>query len=142
MSTGESQIRRRIDSWAQALRAKDLERVLAHYSPDALAFDLDPPLQHRRDALRHSLAQWFPTFAGPIGYEIRDLAITAGDDVAFAHSLNHITGRRTDGTSTDVWVRATACFRRIGAEWMIAHEHASVPFYMDGSFRAAVDLQP
>jgi hypothetical protein len=24
----------------------------------------------------------------------------------------------------------------------IAHEHESVPFYMDGSFKAAVDLTP
>jgi ketosteroid isomerase-like protein len=26
--------------------------------------------------------------------------------------------------------------------WKIAHEHTSVPFYMDGSFRAAIDLKP
>jgi len=25
---------------------------------------------------------------------------------------------------------------------MVAHEHVSVPFYMDGSNRAAVDLRP
>ena len=24
----------------------------------------------------------------------------------------------------------------------IVHEHESVPFYMDGSFRAAIDLKP
>lgn len=38
--------------------------------------------------------------------------------------------------------RVTLCLRRVGSAWMIVHEHESVPFYMDGSFRAAVDLQP
>jgi PhnB protein len=26
--------------------------------------------------------------------------------------------------------------------WKIVHEHSSTPFYMDGSYRAAVDLKP
>jgi uncharacterized protein (TIGR02246 family) len=138
----QAQIRARIESWTKALRAKDLEGVLSHYAPEVLSFDLAPPLQHRRDAMRKGLAEWFPTFAGPIGYEIRDLAITTGDGVAFSHSLNRLTGKRTNGEATDVWVRSTVCFRKIDGAWMVVHEHASVPFYMDGSLRAAVDLAP
>ncbi|MGH7804122.1 MAG: nuclear transport factor 2 family protein [Candidatus Binatia bacterium] len=51
-------------------------------------------------------------------------------------------GARTDGTKTDIWVRATVGFEKIDGAWMIVHEHVSVPFYMDGSFKAAVDLTP
>lgn len=131
-----------IEGWTKAIRAKDVEGVMSAYVPEALAFDLAPPLQQRADAYRAGLEEWFPTFEGPIGYETRNLSIAAGDDVAFGHSLNRITGKRTDGESTDVWVRATYCFRKVAGEWKIAHEHVSVPFYMDGSFRAAVDLQP
>ena len=138
----EAEIRRRIESWAHALRAKDVRGVVSHYAPDVVAFDLAPPLQHRSEALRKGLEEWFPTFVGPIGYDIRELAITAGDEVAFSHSLNRITGRRTSGETTDVWVRATVCFRKVDGTWMVVHEHASVPFYMDGSYRAAVDLTP
>jgi uncharacterized protein (TIGR02246 family) len=138
----EADIRRRIESWARALRAKDLDGVMAHYAPDVLAFDLAPPLQHRGDAVRRGLAEWFPTFEGPIGYEIRELAVTAAGDVAFTHSLNRITGKRTDGENTNVWVRSTVCFRRIDGAWMVVHEHASVPFHMDGTYRAAVELTP
>ena len=141
-SSDEAQIRRRIEDWAKALRAKDLEGVMSHYAPDFLAFDLAPPLQHRRDAVAKGLAEWFATWDGPIGYQIRDLAVTARDEVAFSHSLNRLTGKRTSGETTDVWLRTTVCFRKIAGEWMVVHEHSSVPFYMDGSFRAAVDLQP
>jgi len=39
-------------------------------------------------------------------------------------------------------VRATVCYRKTDGKWMVAHEHVSVPFCMDGSNRAAVDLKP
>jgi PhnB protein len=139
----EPRVRARIESWAAALRAKDVGGVLSHYTPDALSFDLAPPLQHAGvAALRKGFEWWFPTWVGPIGYEIRDLHVVAGDHVAFAHALARIHGPRTDGDDTDVWVRATICLRRFDGEWRVVHEHSSVPFYMDGSLRAAVDLKP
>jgi SnoaL-like domain len=45
-------------------------------------------------------------------------------------------------TIDETKIRQTLSFRKIDGEWKIAHEHASVPFYMDGSFRAAIDLKP
>ena len=38
--------------------------------------------------------------------------------------------------------RVTIVLRRIGGAWKITHQHTSVPFRMDGSFKAAVDLTP
>ena len=139
----EARIRRFIDTWAEAIRAKDVDAVMSHFAADIVTFDLAPPLQSTgADALRQSLEAWFPTFRGPVGYEVHDLSITTGDDVAFCRSLNRISGTRTDGEETDVWVRATVGLRRIDGRWQVTHEHSSVPFYMDGSYRAAVDLEP
>ena len=36
----------------------------------------------------------------------------------------------------------TLLSRKIRGDWRIVHQHESVPFYMDGSYRAAVDLKP
>ena len=138
----EAEIRECIQGWAKALRAKDVDGLMSHYTPDILAFDLAPPLQHAGTAYRKGFEEWFRSFRGPIGIEIRDLDITAGEDVAFTHSLNHISGARTSGEETDVWVRVTVCFRKVGGKWLASHEHVSVPFYMDGSDKAAVDLRP
>jgi len=139
----EAVIRGLIEQRAQAVRAKDVDAVMSHYAPDLVSFDLAPPLELRGPAAnRRSWADWFPTFRGPVGYEIRELSVTTGDDVAFCHSLNRISGARTDGTSTDVWVRATVCYRRIDGKWLITHEHTSVPFYMEPPFKAAIDLEP
>jgi ketosteroid isomerase-like protein len=82
-------------------------------TPGILVFDLAPPLQYAgKDAYRKNFEEWFASFQGSIGYAIRSLTISAGADVAFAHSLNHISGTRTDSEKTDVWVRATETTHR------------------------------
>ncbi len=141
-ATDEAQIRQRIESWTTALRDKDLEGLMSHYTRDILVFDLAPPLQYKGAvAYRKNWADWFPSFQGPVGYEIRDLSITTGGEVAFCRSLNRITGRRTSGESSDVWVRATVGFRKIDGKWMIIHEHFSVPINME-TFEGELDLKP
>jgi PhnB protein len=137
----EAKIRALIDDWARAMRAKDAEVVMAHYAPEAVVFDLAPPLIST-GADADGLQAWFSTWQGTIGYEMCDLNVLAGDDVAFCHSLNRLSGTKAAGEEVDIWFRQTVCFRRIRGEWRIAHQHESVPFYMDGSYRAAVDLAP
>jgi PhnB protein len=139
--TDEAQIHRVIDDWARALRNKDADGVVSHYAPDLVHFSLAPPLLSAVSNAK-GLNEWFATWQGPIGYEIRDLSVAIGDDVAFSHSLNRMHGTKTEGSKGDLWFRHTLCFRKIHGEWKIAHEHESVPFYMDGSFKAAVDLKP
>ena len=118
----EAHIRERIDSWVKALRAKDLDGLMSHYAQDILVFDLAPPLQYEGAvAYRKNWADWFPSFQGPVGYEVRNLSITAGGDVAFSRSLNRITGTRTSGENSDVWLRATVGFRKTGGKWMVIH---------------------
>jgi PhnB protein len=140
-ATAEAQIRALIDDWAKAMRAKDIDAVMSHYAADSVTFDLAPPLISTSANVK-GLEAWFSNWQGPLGYEVRDLNIRAGGDVAFCHSLNRLSGTSTDGEKVEVWFRLTLGFRKIGGEWRIAHQHESVPFYMDGSYRAAVDLEP
>jgi PhnB protein len=122
------------------MRAKDADGVMSHYAADRVTFDLARPLiSSGADA--NGLQAWFSTWQGLIGYEIRNLNITAGADTVFCHSLNRLSGTTTDGEKEDVWFRQTLCLRKIRADWRIAHQHESVPFYMDDSYRAAVDLE-
>ena len=139
----EAMIRALLDEQVRAIRAKDVEGSAAAYAPDVLLFDVVGPLQARgADALRSRLAEWFSGFAGAIGYELRDLAVTPSDGVAFAHSLNGVSATMRDGRKLDMWWRSTLGWRRIEGAWRVTHAHASVPFHMDGSYRAAVDLEP
>ena len=65
-----------------------------------------------------------------------------GGDVAFSCSLNRLGGKLHSGDEFEIWVRVTMGFRKVNGAWKIAHAHTSVPFYMDGSFKAATDLNP
>lgn len=116
--------------------------VLATFAPGARTYDLAPPLQQDPDGRRQALAAWFPGFSA-IGYEIgKDLDIVVGGDVAFCRSLNRLGGKLHSGDEFEIWVRVTMGLRKVNGAWKIAHAHTSVPFYMDGSFKAATDLNP
>jgi PhnB protein len=142
-ANAKDEVRALLESWAAALRAKDAAAVTANYTPDVVAFDLDPPLQHSGAGnLRKGFDEWFKTWRGAIGYEITALDIATSGDLAVSRSLNCLSGERTDGSKSDVWFRVTVACRKIGGAWKVFHQHASVPFYMDGSDRAAIDLKP
>src|SRR5688572_23762146 len=84
----EAQIRKIIDRWAEAVRAKDVNGAMANYAPDVLTFDVRNPLQSiGSDEARKQTEEWFASVQGSIGYEIGELRITTGDEVAFCHSL-------------------------------------------------------
>lgn len=138
----ETRIRAVLEGHARALHERNAARAVSHYAPDAVLFDVAPPLRQQRRDLGALLDEWFATWKGPVGYEGRDLRIVVGAGVAFSTSLQRLHGERTDGERTDVWLRATYGFRKDGGDWVIAAEHLSVPFYMDGSERAATDLTP
>ncbi len=73
---------------------------------------LAPPLQYTRGHPfgKKALAVWFCSFRGPIEYENHDFNITAGNDVAFCHSLNRMIATTTKGSKVDLWFRQTLCF--------------------------------
>ncbi len=62
--------------------------------------------------------------------------------MGWSRSLNRLHGTLKGGRSVDMWMRSTLAFRKVDGAWKIAHGHSSVPFLMDGSFRAATDLTP
>lgn len=141
-AAAEAQIRALIAEQAEAIRAKDVTGSVSAYASDVLLFDVVNPLRSvGAGALRRRLAQWFASFAGPIGYELRDLAIAADAEVAFSHGLHQVRGTTTDGHELDMWWRATVCWRRVDGDWKISHQHASVPFDV-GSGQASLDLAP
>ncbi len=140
-SKEEAEIRGRLDTWAKALYAKDLDALMAHYASDTITFDLMPPQQvNGADRYRKNFERWFASMPGPISYEIQDLRITMSDDVAFCHGLTHITGTRAHGEKADYWVRVTVGFQKRDGQWMMIHDHVSMPFDMQ-TMKAVSELQ-
>lgn len=141
-SDDEVKIRALLDARVAAVRAKDLEKLMAHQATDVVAFDLVKPLEHvGAEGVRRRAKDWFASFEGPIDYEIRDVEITAADDVAFSHCLSGVKGTKAGGEKIEMWWRSTVCYRKVEGKWQITHEHDSVPFDMETG-KALVDLKP
>jgi PhnB protein len=139
-TASERAIRQAIEARNAALTSKDVAGVMASGAAGFVSYNLAPPL--KAGGGKAGLAAWFATWDGPIRHEMRDLRIVAGDEVGFAHGLIHMSGRKLDGEVVDLWFRQTFGLKRSSRGWKIVHEHGSVPYYMDGSFRAAIDLKP
>jgi ketosteroid isomerase-like protein len=138
----EATIRQQIDKIVEGLRAKDLDGLKQLYAKDIVSFDVEPPLQHV--GIDAKLKNWANVFAffESVTYEIRDLTLTAGDDVAFGHAFARLSGTLKNGTATSgMWVRVTYCLRKVDGTWLIVHDQVSVPLDI-ASGKGVVDLEP
>jgi len=138
----EAKIRQQIDAIIEGLRTKDLEGLKRVYATDVVSFDVEPPLQHVGVAAK--LENWAKVFAffESVTYEVRELTLAAGEDVAFGHAFARLSGTAKDGTAIGgMWVRITYGFQKIDGTWLITHDQVSVPLDIS-SGKGVVDLEP
>ena len=122
--------------------AKDIDGVMSLYAPNIVSFDIVPPLRYvGADNKRRAWQEVFAAYTGPFAYEVRDLNVTTHGELAFVHGLNHVNGTLASGHITDLWLRWTACFRRIDGVWLVVHDHVSVPAELEHG-QAVVNLTP
>ena len=142
MSSTEAEVRQLLSDWSEAVGLKDIDRLMALYSPDVVYFDVVPPLKiSGSDAVRRNFLRWFEAWESGIGSEVRELQVGEGGDVAVAHHLHRTSGTLKGGRKVDYWVRVTVACRRSDKGWRIFHEHVSLP--IDMATRSAVmDLTP
>lgn len=142
--TDHAAIRSLLDRVAAAIHDKDAAAVIACYDTEIVSYDLAPPLANGPE-VEHDpagITAWFATWDGPIVVTAAETTLHVGGDVAYAHGLRRMTGTKTGGEKVDLWFRATVGLARKAGRWRIAHVHHSVPFAMDGSDRALLDLKP
>jgi ketosteroid isomerase-like protein len=108
--------------WANAVSAGDRDGILAGHAPDLLMFDF-PSTVRGIEAYDSTWDFFFDKPKGPITYAPTNLAITAGQDVAFATCEVHCDG--TSAGSLDF--RLTVGLERQDGQWVITHEHHSIP---------------
>ncbi|MBD9451109.1 nuclear transport factor 2 family protein [Rhizobium sp. RHZ02] len=140
-STDEEAIVAMLMMRATAIGEKNAKQALSFDAADSVEFSLAPPLAYYgKDEA--GLQEWFDTWDGPIGGDVQDGKLTIGANAAFWSGLVHMTGTKTDGAMVDLWFRQTLGLVKREGRWLVAHQHASVPFAMDGSGKAMLDLKP
>jgi ketosteroid isomerase-like protein len=88
-----------------------------------------PPMKYESaDSYRRSWEEWEPDARGEAVFNLENLTITAGNDVAFAHSFIRCGGTFSDGRTFQDLVRATFSLRKVDGSWMVEHQHVSKPY--------------
>src|SRR5690349_15803020 len=101
----EEAVRRQIAAIAEAIATKDIEAFKQIYAADMVSYDIDPPLQHV--GIEAKLKNWTNVFTHfeTVTYEIRDLTVVGGVDLAFGYAFARLHGTLQNGTATPgMWV--------------------------------------
>lgn len=135
-------IKAKYTAWKHAFEVRDLSGIMAIYSPDVLTYDAVPPLQFSgADAYRKDYETFLGKFKGPVRVTIRHVHVEQSGPVAYAFGLERLRGTMTNGRDVDMWLRFTDGWKRQNGQWLIEHEHVSVPVDM-ATGKAQLDLTP
>jgi uncharacterized protein (TIGR02246 family) len=129
VSDDDLQIRDLVTRWATAVHDGDLAGVLADHADDIVLFDVPPPEDGVRgiDAYRETWPPFFAWQRSGAVFDLVELAVTAGADVAWAHALLRCGTPEELAARPDGRLRLTLGLRREGGRWVVAHEHHSFP---------------
>ena len=109
-TTDRTEIEGLFQQLAKAHADDNADAIVEAYAPDAVIYDLAPPLG-RRGMHRDSGAAWLAGWEGPIQIDARDVNLTVDGDLAFVSAFNRMRGRQ-GGADQDIWYRTTMCLRK------------------------------
>ncbi len=129
MPADEQEIRTLVERWADAIRTGDLDAVAVDHADDIVMFDVPPPYEGVRgiDAYRATWPPFFGWLDTGARFEIAELDVTAGADVAYAHALLRCGSPDELAEQPDNRLRLTLGLRKRDGRWEVAHEHHSFP---------------
>ena len=124
----EAAVRATIEAWAAAVRRRDFAGILRNHASDIVMFDVPPPFESRgTEAYRKTWDLFLSWSDDPVRFDIADMSVTAGSDVAFAFAAMRCTTPGAGGKPEALDFRLTVGLRKIDGQWTIIHEHHSVP---------------
>jgi len=126
----EAQIRLLEQRFAEAFKAKDVDRIMANYehSQNLVFFDVVPRREYTGwDAYRKDWQGFFASLGPVTVFEVKDLRINVDGNLAYSYSFQHYLATTKAGESRNVTVRVTDVYRKNGGRWLIVQEHVSVP---------------
>jgi uncharacterized protein (TIGR02246 family) len=130
VSTAHREIQALYDQFSAAVKARDIDAIMAFYAPGEtmVAFDAFPPRQYvGASSYRKAYEGFFAAYPGAVTSEISDLRVTAAGDLAIASCIDRWVATGSDGKPSEIVFRATNGFRKSNGRWLIIHEHLSVP---------------
>jgi uncharacterized protein (TIGR02246 family) len=117
------------DKFVAAVNDKNVDAIMSIYVPDEslFVFDLSTPLQYvGADAYRKNW-EGFAASLGPLKFEVTDFTVAVDGKMAYSHAVHHLSATDNNGQKIEWTVRVTDVYRKIKGQWLVVHEHVSVP---------------
>jgi uncharacterized protein (TIGR02246 family) len=127
MNADERRIRELIEGWADAVHRGDMDAVLADHADEIVMFDVPPPHDGVRgiDDYRETWPPFFEWQASGALFELTELEVVAGDEVAYAFALLRCGKPQELEAEPQKRLRLTIGLRKRDHRWTVAHEHHS-----------------
>lgn len=122
----EQKIRMLLDSWMAAIRTREISKILEAHDENIIMFDVPEPFS--AIGLEAYKETWVTFFAGTESgqYEMHDLKLTIGADVAFCTARMRCSWRNGNDFE-NLNFRLTVGLQKKENHWLVVHEHHSVP---------------
>jgi ketosteroid isomerase-like protein len=123
----ETQIRALIENWAEAVRNRDINAILAFHSENFVMYDVPEPFQSvGLDSYRKTWDIFFK-YTKPGMFDIHEMKIVSADHVAFAYGRMQCADKTDREEYIPLDFRITIGLKKIKGQWTILHEHHSIP---------------
>ncbi len=129
-SSDEDAIKALEARFVKAVEAKDVDAIMANYLPgnSLVVFDVIPPRQYVGwDSYKKDWQGFLSGCKDSVKLEMTDLSITVDGNLGFGHNIQRLTCTAPSGSPMDVTTRITDGYVKKDGNWLIAHEHVSVP---------------
>ena len=118
------------DRFVTGFNAKDTKAIMSLYVPDQslIVFDATVPRQYTgADAYTKDWDGFWTMFPGPAKIDLSELEVNVGGNIGYGHSIQHATMTDKKGKKMEMTVRVTDGYKKVNGQWLISHEHVSVP---------------
>ena len=123
-----------IDSYREAVLAKDADAFAALYGDDVHVFDMWDKWSLRGvQSWRNMATEWFSSLGSErVIVSVCDVESTLSGDLAFGHAILTYTAVSAEGNELrSLSNRITLVLKRSGESWKVIHEHTSAPIDHD-----------
>ena len=129
LSEHENEVQQILAARCRAVSEGDANGIVKDVAENVVVFDVvGSMVAVGKSAALERARQWLASYANTPHWEVENLQVTAGEEVAFCHCISRVRGTLKTQLEVDMWFRTTLGFQTQDGRWRIVHDHSSDPF--------------
>lgn len=118
-----------IKIWDAAVIGQQIDHLIDQCAQDVSMFDVSTQMDGI-DAYKKEWQKFSPFFNEHMQIVRRDMKIYASDDLAVLHCHSKVENSILKDQLQMPWCRTTLCLQKKAGQWLVVHQHISMPIDM------------